>query len=481
MDSIRRSYQVKYVPVLIVILASLLFLFNLGQGAFRDYDEALYAEVIHDTEVSGDPFTLQYFGAPWINNKPPLYFWSAMVAEKVIPTKELAYRLPSAISGILCIILVMLIAYELSQSYAVASMAGAILMASPMFLYAARQLRLDVPVTSAILFSGYSFIRGLRDERWYAGIGIGIAIGLMTKNVIGLFPIGFIVIWCVIHRGVPFLKSMYFWLGIAAMLLIALPWHIYETAIFGPSFLDLYFLNHTANGLGTDLLGNSGHLSNWVKYFSILLTWAQPWPLISVLCLPILWRMYTKGESIKNTLIFLLFPIGILSFFLIASTKQSYYLTPIYPFIAIFIALMAHWLFKKSAARGLSRIGIVGIGALLFIGAFANTIYVGYNYADYEQLIANEERDLGSFLNANQNPPLVYTYYWDYWDTIRYYGGGRALQQMRDGQPINNSFFLVVHSGYTFHFPPWFTARLTTVYKGLAMTVYKFTYSPPAK
>ncbi len=171
------EYYAKYAVVFIVVAASALFLFNLGQGAFRDYDEALYAEVIHDTEASGNPFTLQYFGSPWINNKPPLYFWSAMIAEKVIPHKELAYRVPSALAAILSIVLVMLIAYEVSRKYAVASMAGMILMTSPMFLYAARQLRLDVPVTFAILLSVYSFVRGLRDERWYVGIGVGIGIG----------------------------------------------------------------------------------------------------------------------------------------------------------------------------------------------------------------------------------------------------------------------------------------------------------------
>jgi len=423
--------------------------------------------------------TMRRFENPWFD-KPPLYFWSAIAIEKVIPDKEFAYRLPSALSGILSIILTMLIVYTAAESYLAASIAGGVALTSPMFLYAGRQLRMDVPVTAAILFTIFSFLKGLKDERWYAGVGVGIALGIMMKSVIGLLPLGFIAIFAFIHRNTSFFKSVYLWIGIAAMFVIAAPWHIYESVKFGSVFWDSYLFHLVIQRVGENILGGIAPPSNSVEYFNILLTWAQPWTTLFVLFIPVVWWMYRKGETVRDTFVFLLFPIGVLCIFLLAKTKLGYYLMPIYPFIAIFVALTTYWLFQRIRKRAL-RITALVVGVVLFIGGFANTIYVGYNYADNEQLIANEERNLGAFLNANPAPKLVYTYYWDYWDTIWYYGNGRVIQQMKDGQPIDSSFFLVMHSGYTYHFPPWFSSRLDVVYKGAAMTVYKFTYTPPRK
>jgi 4-amino-4-deoxy-L-arabinose transferase-like glycosyltransferase len=107
----RRNYWQEngtHLAAILIALASFLVLFHLNRGAFWDYDEASYAEVIQDTEAAGSLLTLYHFKTPWID-KPPLYFWSAMLTERLFTSKELAYRLPSALSGIASIILVVLL------------------------------------------------------------------------------------------------------------------------------------------------------------------------------------------------------------------------------------------------------------------------------------------------------------------------------------------------------------------------------------
>src|SRR5262245_40023500 len=140
-----------YLIVLVTVVSCFLFLYQLGEHSFVDYDEASYAQVIDNTLSSGNLLTLNRLGNLWFD-KPPLYYWSSMVVGTFVEHKEIAYRLPSAIAGILSVVLVMLIAYELTESYVAAIIAGAILCTSPLFLEAGRQLRLDVPVTAAILF-----------------------------------------------------------------------------------------------------------------------------------------------------------------------------------------------------------------------------------------------------------------------------------------------------------------------------------------
>lgn len=170
---------------LLVCVSSLLLLFRLGSFPLADYDEAIYAQVISDTKNAGDFLTLHTADGLWFQ-KPPLYFWLAMGTEKVFGPNEFALRFPSAILGIVAIILTCLIAFELSGNAYIVFIAGTVLLTTGSFLDAARQLRLDIPVTAAILFALYSFVRARKNPKWYLGVAVGVSIGILFKSVIGI-------------------------------------------------------------------------------------------------------------------------------------------------------------------------------------------------------------------------------------------------------------------------------------------------------
>jgi 4-amino-4-deoxy-L-arabinose transferase-like glycosyltransferase len=464
-----------YVFGTIVVLACFIFLYQLGTPAFWDYDEGTYAQVMHDTAASGDYLSLQALGGSWFE-KPPLYFWAGMMAGSVIPSKEFAYRLPAAISGILGVVLVMLIAFALTENYAIAAAAGIIMLTSPAFVEASRQVRLDASVTLAILFSVFSFVRGLKNETWYAGVGVGLALGVLTKSVIGLFPIGFIAIWALVNRDLSLLRSKSFWIGIGLMFVIALPWHIYETMTFGHAFWDSYFLHHVVDRAEVNIIAG-GNLSN-ALYVYVLATFAAPWPivfLIGVLAMPF---QRTQNMDFKIEIVLASFVAVILAAFFAAGTKISYYLMPLYPFIALFIALQFWQLAQWATKSRTTTFSIQAVALIVTIVAFANTIFVGFNYVrafQINEIISNEERDAGHILAANPMPQAVYTYDWDYWDTVRYYGDGRTIGKMQDDQALTDSFFLIMHTEGGYQFPPEMQRHLETVYTGRALTMYKFT------
>jgi 4-amino-4-deoxy-L-arabinose transferase-like glycosyltransferase len=468
-----------YIALALFVLSGFLFLFHLNQGAFLDYDEASYAEVIQDTEAAGSFLTLYHFKTPWID-KPPLYFWSAMATERLVSSKELAYRLPSALSGIASIVLVVVLILFLTENYVAACLGGLILLTSPPFFEAGRQVRLDVPVTAAILFSVYCFLRGLKESRWYIGVGIGIAIGVLTKSVIGLLPGLFILLWALINWDFSWLKSKHFWIGLGLMLLIALPWHVYEAAQFGSTFWDTYIVHLVANRVETNILGGVSASSNQT-YSNFLSTVALPWSAVFILAIgALVWR-YRMKSSRKEPLAFALFCICVVGLFAMSGTKLAYYLTPIYPFAAIFIALVVHefytWARNKKALRvALLSFVVASIGA-----GVVNTIYFGYNYQiDFwkNQVISNEEKDIGLMLAQTPTPSAVYTYQYQYLDTIRYYGNGRGLQAMTDNQILDHSFFLVMsrYVDASNTFDPELQKHLTLLYKGQAVVLYKFAY-----
>ena len=80
-------------------IASLAFLWNLGNIGLVDETEPLFAEAARQMTVTGD-FVTPYFNGATRFDKPPLVYWLMAVAYRAIGVNEWAVRLPSALSAI---------------------------------------------------------------------------------------------------------------------------------------------------------------------------------------------------------------------------------------------------------------------------------------------------------------------------------------------------------------------------------------------
>ncbi|HAO11731.1 MAG TPA: glycosyltransferase, partial [Planktothrix sp. UBA8407] len=76
-------------------IASLAFLWNLGNIGLVDETEPLFAEAARQMTVTGD-FITPYFNGATRFDKPPLVYWLMAVAYRAIGVNEWAVRLPSA-------------------------------------------------------------------------------------------------------------------------------------------------------------------------------------------------------------------------------------------------------------------------------------------------------------------------------------------------------------------------------------------------
>jgi 4-amino-4-deoxy-L-arabinose transferase-like glycosyltransferase len=438
----------------LVLLAVALFFVGLGNRPFLDYDEAIYARITHDTQLSGDPFILSRAGQPFFE-KPPLYFWSSMALDSMLHNPEWSYRLTSALAGVLCIIFTMLLAFEISGAVAAAFWSGAILLTTGAFVEASRQMRLDIPVVASIVLASYCFTRGMRDRRWLVGVGIAIAIGVLFKIVIALLAGVFMLAWATVHRDIRWIKEPWLWIGGLAGLLILAPWHIYETMHFGAQFWDGYLWHNVVNRVGGDVLGGSLSVANFAKF---VLVFTAPWSVAVVAGLvvlaarrnPVRWEGEMRQIGVVG-----LTTVLIAAVFALSSTRIFYYLLPAYPFMAITLALIS----EEIRARVSKTI----FAALITVMAI-------------DDAIAADEANAGLILAANPEPTRVLTYQWPYWDTLGYYSGGRPIGVIGDGDVIKESYYLVVHSEGNYSYPPSYKARLTTMYQGPALTMYKFTY-----
>jgi 4-amino-4-deoxy-L-arabinose transferase-like glycosyltransferase len=398
-----------------------------------------------------------------------------MAAAKVFPSPELAYRIPSALSGVVGVLLVMLILQHLIKKPQVTFFGGLIFLTSPMFIDAARQVRLDAPVTVMILLAFYCFIRGSEKPIWFLGMGVGVALAILTKSVIGLLAGPLFLIWAIVNWDFKWLKSLYFWLGTILTFLIILPWHLYEHIKFGSAFWSEYLGQHVVHRFNSNILGGTTAGSNFV-YLDHLFSFALPWTVVFAIGLFILYAKRKKLANYRIALAFGLQALFVLALFFYAGTKLTYYLTPAYPFMALFIAALGYSLFASLSKPG-SKFVFKCVFYIILLIAGINTILVGFRYNERLQMnhiVSEDEKQIG--LALLKQPPLeVYAYDYPYRDTILYYSG-RTMQTMEQDQILDHPFFLVIESALydASPFPPELQDHFTPVFKGRAVILLRF-------
>jgi len=83
-----------------------------------------------------------------------------------------------------------------------------------------------------------------------------------------------------------------------------------------------------------------GGISTNTNYIINLFTYYEPWVIVGLICSVAVCIFAKKSWSkMKLMVVFLIICLCLFSVFFISSTKLLYYFIPIYPFVAIFIAL----------------------------------------------------------------------------------------------------------------------------------------------
>ena len=81
--------------LLLVAFCGFLFFYGLGAFGLVGADEPRYAQVAREMLERSDWVTPTLLGKPWLE-KPPLYYWEAMVSFRAFGVSDRAARLPGA-------------------------------------------------------------------------------------------------------------------------------------------------------------------------------------------------------------------------------------------------------------------------------------------------------------------------------------------------------------------------------------------------
>lgn len=444
----------KHATLLILLTAVAVFSFaDLGKWALMDADEATYARVFHESAQKADLLSFTYLGEPWFE-KPPLYFWLTRISVAAFGENEFAFRFPSAVSIVLAVWLVWLITYHESKDGFTALLSGIILLSTGYFMFAGRQLRLDVPVTAATLFSFYCFLRGIAGKKWLLGVGLGIAGGILMKSVVGLLALPFVLIYSLFHKHWAWLKNRWFWLGNAIAAVVVLPWHLYEYAKFGEPFWRSYFVFNVMERVsGVVLTGKE--TAPFFYHLKQLFVVANPW--FSVFLVLGCVALMMKLSGLNNSGVILARPyfaivVFTIVLFYIPQTRLLYYFLPALPFLAICIALcLKSPLVRRPYITGpaLFILCAIGLGNTFFQifsqverGFFLQPLpkVSRYQVAEDEKMVA--------LIRRKENLPL-FVYKWNFVTTLLYYndgGNGTSLLRTSDGATIEPPALLLIPS-----------------------------------
>lgn len=362
--------QRPYLRDFLILLAiyTVWFLLLLGTRPLNIPDEGRYPSIGWELMASHHWLIPKLNGVPFLD-KPILYYWLEALSMKAFGVNAWAIRLPQALFGIAGCLLVYIAGVKLFDRRT-GILASIILATSPLYFFAAHYADMDLEVAILISASLLSFIIAQQQERrrgWMVASFVFAGLACLTKGLMGIvFPIYVIGVWVIVNNRWGTLKRMHLLPGIAAFLIITLPWYI-AIARAKPWFLHYFFVYQQFDRY----LAHSGfnNVMPFWFYLPLLLVGLMPWTILS---LPGLGKLRTLCQTRQQheVLWFLvLWVVLITLFFSIPKAKIVGYILPVVPAIAL---LTGHWLSQSSRwfARK-THLALIGFSIVISLMAIA--------------------------------------------------------------------------------------------------------------
>jgi len=358
--------------VLLVLVTLLIYLGSAWTPALLDDADAGHAEVPKEILERGDWITFYMNGVRYLE-KPPLLFWSAAIAYRVLGVNEVAVRLP-LIAAVLGAVL-LAAAFGRRAGGARAGLYAGLALASCFGTYLFTRIFIaDVLLTFCVALALYCFWRARQAPIWAFGFWVGMAGAVLAKGLVGMvFPLataGLYIAatgeWVLVRRMRPVAGALLF-------LLLAAPWHILGS-LRTPHFAWFYFVNeHFLRYLGMRYPKDYDKVP-LLLFWGTNLVWLFPWSA---------WLPLAAQPAATKSPARLLWWIwaGVVLVFFSFSTRQEYYTMPAYPALALLLGeslaraeeadLAGHWsrwlarLQAIPAAAGL--LAAAALGALLWL------------------------------------------------------------------------------------------------------------------
>lgn len=286
---------------------------------------------------TGDYLVPHLDGKPHLT-KPPLVYWMGAATGRILGRDDvLIVRLP----GMLCAIFSALMTYAWAcrlRSRRVGVFAALILLSSLLFVTRAQVAVFDMPLTAAVIMAVYGAWRWVTggSRAGAAALFAGAVLGFMIKGPVAWLHIGLaVIISLALRRELRRLVSLRALGFMAGVIVCSLPWYLY-IVMHEPEGIKVFF-GQLAQRFAKVPGETAGHHEPIYQYLLWLPHDLAPWTLfIPVLAIHWLRRPRVAFEKPQKMLL-LWFAAG-LACFSVVSSKQSFYLLPLFPAAAIAMA-----------------------------------------------------------------------------------------------------------------------------------------------
>ena len=326
--------------LLLAGFCTFLFFYGISQFGLIGADEPRYAQAAREMLARGDWVTPTLGGHVWLE-KPPLYYWQAIMVYSLFGVSDAAARIPAAIDATFLVVAVYLFfrkfrpSVEVDAALITASCAG--------IIGYARAASMDLPLTFtfAIGMLAWWAWRESGTRIYLAAFYVSIALGMLAKGPVAPFlAAGVIVLYSIaVREGRLILRTA--WLaGILLFLAVVLPWYI-AVQIRNPEFFREFILEHNLARFATNLYH---HREPFWYFLPVLLLALVPWIVFviaaSLQSIRVWWA--ERGSPADAALGFRVFAccwlFVPLVFFSISQSKLPGYILPAVPAGAVLLA-----------------------------------------------------------------------------------------------------------------------------------------------
>ncbi|MGA2376162.1 MAG: glycosyltransferase family 39 protein [Candidatus Sulfotelmatobacter sp.] len=368
--------------LLLAGFCAFLFLYGLAQFGLIGADEPRYAQVAREMLERHDWVTPVLGGQPWLE-KPPLYYWQAMIAYRVFGVSDWAARLPSAVDASFLVLAVYFFlrrfrpGFELDGALIAASSAGVI--------GYARAASMDMALAAAFTIGMLAWW-GWREsgKRIYLAVFYGfMALGALAKGPIALFlPALVIVLYAAAVRELRLVLKTLWLPGILLFCAIAMPWY-FTVQMRNPEFFRVFILEHNLGRFSKDLYH---HTEPFWYYLPVTALGLVPWTVFVIAAFLEQVRWWGESHPANGTDLdcenrfglfaccWLLVPVLLFS---ISQSKLPGYILPAIPAGALLLVDYLRQHFDQRDARP-TPTGLAVLHALLAGGLIIPALLIGY-------------------------------------------------------------------------------------------------------
>lgn len=370
----------KRILLVLLGLAALVYVVDLGGSSIWDANEAFYVETPREMIERADFINPTFNYEPRIN-KPVLSYWVVAGLYRVFGETVTVERAAIAGAALAMIAAAFLLGRAASLHPAAPLLAALGLAANPRFFMFGRRILVDVLLAAFMTLTLALFALAERyPERrrsllllMYVCVGLGV----LTKGpVAAALPAIVLIAYLAYHRELGRIRSMMLPVGTLIVLAIVAPWYVSLYRENGWEPIRTFFVGENLERFTSQLGMSRGPLF----YLPVVFSDGLPWSLLLPAAMWAWWRGRREVTSdptsrIRTLLVFWI--VAIVGFFSLSSTKQDLYILPIVAAVAALGAdLLARGALDAAGPwRGAVRWSLLTTGVVLAI-AGAGIFYV---------------------------------------------------------------------------------------------------------